>query len=144
MAAADRNTGGSAVYHFLPTGGTPGTDEIVLSSDITSFDEGRSTDTTDMAAGNETTRFPKATIEELSGSASIFDADQVYIPSILPGATGLMTVYKKDIGSGLPYHSYNCLLTGFDRSIPFDDSIEISLTWERQGAMVVEYETAQS
>jgi hypothetical protein len=59
MAAADRIVGSDVVVHFLPTGGTPGTDEIVLTADFTSFDWNRQVDVVDVTAGNEQDRYKK-------------------------------------------------------------------------------------
>lgn len=143
MAASDRIVGTAVVLDFLPTGGTPGADEKVLTSDWTTFKENRKVDTVDVTAGNETDRYEKATIEAIDFSVMMFDANQAYQSDILPGATGLLSVYPEGKGTGLPYHTFNCLLTGYSEDFSFDGALEIDLAGVRLGAMVVEVGSTQ-
>lgn len=143
MAAVDRIIGKDLVVHFLPEGGTPGVDEKVLTSDFTVFEFNLSRDTTEAAAGNETVKYPKGTLEGMDWSVSLYDADQAYIPDIQTGERGLLTVYKEGIGSGLPYFSFNTEIFGFSESLPFNDLLEIEVSGERQGAMVADFGSVQ-
>jgi hypothetical protein len=118
MAASDRRVGTTDVIHFLATGGTPGVDEKVLSADHTSFSENRVADIVDITAGNETTRTGKTTIEALDFTVMFFDADQSWLANVLPGAEGLLSVYKGGNTTGQPKHAYNVIFTGFSEDYP--------------------------
>jgi len=138
MAPTDRLIGTNIVVEFLPTGGTPGVDEKILTSDFTTFSFNRQFDTVDVTAGNETTRFPKTTIEAADFSIMFFDANQTYAADILPGATGKLSVYPEGKTTGLPTFSFNCVLTQYSEDFPFDGVLEIDISGERQGAMIDE------
>lgn len=138
MGYADRLTGSDLVVEFLPVGGTPGTDEIVMTGDQTAFNFSRKLDTVDVTAGNEKERAFKPTIESLDWSLSIYDADQSYLADILPRAEGKLSIYKIGNAATKPVVSFNTLLTGYDEDFPFDGALEIQLSGVRQGAMVEE------
>lgn len=144
MAAADRIIGSGVVVHFLPTGGTPGVDEKVLTADFTSFDWNRQVDVVDVTAGNEQERYEKDTIEALDFTIMMFDADPTYLSAIKPRSNGKLTVYKEGIGSGKAKMSFNMLFTGYNETHPFDGALEIELTGVRRGAMVDEIGTVQA
>lgn len=144
MAAVDRITGTAVVLEFLKTGDTAGVDEKVLSGDFTEFSYNRQTDTVDVTAGNESEEYVKATIERLDFNCTIFDADQAYLSDILPQQTGKLSVYKEGKGSGLDVFSFNCVLTSFNHSMPFNGAVEIELAGKRVGNMVDEIGSTQA
>ncbi len=134
MAAADRLTGTDVVVIF---GGT------TLTGDQTSFGFDRTLDTVDVTAGNEQSRYFKDTIEGLEWNLSIFDADQSYLSSVLPRATGVLEVRKEGTAGGRPTFSFNALITGYSEDMPFDGALEIEITGVRNGDMVTEIGTTQ-
>lgn len=137
MAISDRFTGTDLVVHFLPTGGTVGADEIVLSGSFTSFSFDWNTDTADVTAGNEKTRSFIPTIEALTWQLSMMDegAYANYV-EVAPRSTGLLTVYPKGTGASKPYFSFNSIIESYNNSYPFDDKVEIEISGMRNGAMV--------
>lgn len=139
MSPADRLTGTDLVIKFTPSGGSLTT----ITGDNTSFSFSRKLDTVDVTAGNEKERYFKPTIESMDFSMDIFDADQSYQSLIKPRVEGLLQVYKRGIGAGLPILSFNALWTGYDEDMPFDGALEISLSGVRQGAMVADFGTVQ-
>lgn len=138
MSASTRLTGTDLVVEFLPEGGVAGTDEIVLTSDFTSFSFNRSVETVDVTASNEKERTVKETIESMDFNIMLFDAEQTYQADILPKACGLLSVYPTGKTSGEKYFSFNMILTGYSEDFPFDGALEIEVAGQRQGAMVAE------
>lgn len=140
MAASDRNVGTNVVLTFTPDGGSA----ITLSADFTAFSMNRSVDTVDVTAGNETSRYHKATIEDMDVSITLFDAGQTFKDDLLPGVFGVLNVQQEGTGSGLPEVEFNFLITGYNESMPFDDAIEIEISGKRLGAMVSEVGSTQT
>ncbi len=139
MAAADRATGTDLVVKFTPSGGS----QVTITGDQTKFSTTRKLDTVDVTAGNEKNRFFKPTIEGLDFTLNIFDANQSYKIYLLPRLEGLLQIYQLGVGTGKPVVSFNALLTGYDEDFPFDGALEITITGNRQGAMIAEVGTVQ-
>lgn len=145
MAISDRYTGKDLVVHFLPEGGSVGTDEIALNGSFTTFSMDRTTDMADVTAGNETSRSHLPTIESLTFSLNMIDeAQNADYLEIQPRAVGLLTVYPQGVGSGKPVRSFNCIIESFNVSFPFDDKVEIDLSGTRTGAMIEDIDSTQT
>lgn len=140
MAASDRNVGTNVVLSWTKSGGSA----VTLSADFTAFSINRSVDTVDVSAGNETSRYHKATLEDMDVSITLFDAGQTFKADLLPGTTGSLTVQQEGTGTGLPEFTFDMLITGYNESMPFDDAIEIEITGKRLGDMTTEINTAQT
>lgn len=140
MGYEDRLTGTDLVVKFTPDGGSI----ITITGDNTSFNTDRKLDTVDVSAGNEQERSFKGTLESLDWTIMIFDADQAYLPDILPRATGLLEIFKVGVGSGKPVIAFNTLITGATEDYPFDGALEIEISGVRNGPMVNEVGDVQS
>lgn len=140
MAYDNRITGTDTVLTFTPDGGTA----IQLEADFTSFSFDRSVDTVDATAGNEKTRSPKATIEGMDWSISMYDVDMSLKGDLLPGTIGVLNVKPEGTGTGLEEFEMNVILTGYSEDFPFDNLLEIELTGVRVGDMLKEFGTAQT
>lgn len=139
MAITDRYTGKNLVVEFLPTGGTEGTDEIVVTSGWTSFSFERSSDMADVTAGNETARSYVPTIEDASWSISFFDeqANSNYV-ELLPLSTGRLYVYPQGKTSTKQKIVFDVVVESYNVTYPFDDAVEVELSGKRTGAMISE------
>lgn len=140
MAVADRYTGANVVIEFLPEGGVEAQDVEVLTADFTSFSYDQSTDTVDITASSEDERAFLPTITSLDWTVSAFDTQVGIDKSVMyAGAKGLLRVYPKGITDGEEMFSFNTVINGLNVESPFDGAVEIEITGQRTGAMVVDF-----
>lgn len=132
MAAADRIVGTAVEIKFTPSGGT----QTDIHPDYTTFSINESTDTVDVTAGNETSRYHKATIGDADFSLSMFFANQTYFTDLAPQTEGLLEIFPEGDSVGEAYASMNVLLLTRNTSLPFDGAVEVEVTGRKQGDWV--------
>ena len=140
MAKEDRIVGSNMVITWTPDGGVA----VQLEADYTAFNFDRSIDLVDATAGNETTRYQKGTIEGMEFTITFFDAGQSYKADLLPGQLGVLNVQPEGTGSGLEEFEFNAIISSYTEDFPFDGLLEIEVSGERQGDMLIEFGSTQA
>lgn len=139
MAEAQRFTGEKLVVKAVPTGGS----ELTLSGDFTAFSTDVKQDTVDTSAGNQKEKTELPTLEGMSWSLTAFNGDFDTWTAFRTVATGVMTIYPQGIGDGLPYSSFNYVTTGRSNPTGNSKADELTISGDRTGAMIVDWDTAQ-
>lgn len=118
-----------------------GATTVVISTEITKFNYDESIQTVDMRAINEVEAKNKPVGSEMSFSMMIFDAVQDWFLSMHEGQNGLITVYEHGKVVGRPYYAFNALISGFSKDYPDHEKLQVDISGERVGAMVVPFES---
>jgi hypothetical protein len=139
MAYANRYTGEELVVKATPTGGA----ELTLTGDYTSFSWDETMDNAEVTAGNEEDKSHLPTKKGMSWELTAFAGDYDTWNDFRAVRTGVMTVYPKGEANALPYFSFPYVLSGINNSTATDAAEEQTISGERNGSMVVDFDGVQ-
>ena len=128
-----RLTGTNAVINWIWTGGT-----VVLNTDYKSISTSESSDMADSTAGNDTYKTQIATIKsasiDYSGLYPSGTAGTAIIAALAAGNAGTLKVYPEGTAAANLLRTYPSIVTGPKLSMPYSDVIEISCSFQSNGA----------
>lgn len=131
--AENNVTGKNAVINWIWSGGT-----VVLNTDYRSLNLSETTDTADTTAGADTHKTKIATIKsasiDYSGLFTSGTAGTVIVGALAAGNEGTLKVYPEGTAAANLLRTYPAIVMGPKISSPYSDVIEISCTFESNGA----------
>lgn len=133
MSLTDRKLGKDAKLFWIDSTGT-----VEISGDRRSADITREVMTQNMEAGNDTAAAQKATLYHYAAEMTAFyigTAGTAVANRLKEGSEGTLIYGPLGTAAGLPKGGFPALVVGAPMSIPFPDGIEITVTWEGQGAL---------
>lgn len=116
-----------------------GTTLYTLSSQISAFGYEESVDTVEVTAISEyeATEIPVKSM--MTWNASVFEANEAWKHAVFAGQSGLMYVYPRGKVVGRPYFVFRALIEKVGVEFPDHDVVEATFDGQRQGAMIVPF-----
>jgi len=124
-------TGQNAVISWIYSGGT-----VPLNTDYRSITENPSVDLAECSAGADTYKSYIATLKTstIEWSGLLQASGTAMLTALAPGTSGTLAVYPEGTASGKPSKTYPAICMGARTNIPYNDVVEISCTFQANGA----------
>lgn len=120
---------------------TQGSVSFTLSDGISQFSYEVSVDTIDMTAISEYQATTVPSKETMTFDFTVYDANETWQRAVFAGQQGKFLVYKEGKVAGKQMFSFVGLLTKAGVDFPDHEKVEISISGERQGAMIDDFGT---
>jgi hypothetical protein len=140
MAFANRYTGKNVTITATPTGGSLAT----LSGDFTNFQMSEAWGNTEVTAGNEKEKSYLETTDDLTFTIDSWGGNETVWDAVRAAHTGVITIQKTGVGTGLPEISFSYILDSGDEKLPYDNAAEYSISGKRSGAMLTDFGSVQT
>lgn len=116
----------------------------VITNSFTNMEQSDSIDTVDITAGDERDRAHIATIRDAEITLDIFEeaiaGGTVLRRELYVGNSGTLIWGPEGTATGKPKYSCVATITSISRGIQFDGAVARSITFQRNGAYVLNYE----
>jgi len=140
MALSDRKLGKDAWVGWIDGSGT-----VSIGGDRRNLDITREVMTTNMEAGNDTAAAQKATLFHYAAELTVFysgTAGTAVANRLKEGNEGTLVYGPLGSATGRPKGGFPAVVVSQNRAIPFPDGIEITYSFEGQGELSYDENTA--
>lgn len=135
MSLANRYRGGEGlVLQWITSGGT-----FTMSDDYTTFDVDKSIDLIEVTAGSEADKVFVNGIKDGSAKLTFYAqgaGGTANEAQLVEGTAGTLVYSPRGTASGKPKRGFAAIIKSGNEKWPNDEAAEVSVEWQKQGAMV--------